>query len=365
MAKTKISPDSKSEKRIYVSDIHMGAGRSLNSENVYDWLGQKEAKAFADFLGYLISAGDVQEIILLGDTMDNWVCPINEVPPTFNEIIEAEHNKDIVENLRALALKEDKKVIYMPGNHDMHITGEIIRKYFPGIVFGGSAVNNSIYRTSRLLAEHGSAHAMFNAPDPVNNPGSRLPLGYFISRVVATKASKTGSADRHYWTYIDDFLEMLGPQKLPESVFEAILEEAHITENEEIKMNGSYTFKVKDIKDKYANLYEQWETYYGKGMAFKSVMAEIGYLGDLADTISKKGDTNIIIFGHSHDSEIDKDSWFVENRIYANCGSWCDKNKPYTFVETQKNNQNRIHYVRLMAWEDGAIKQLGEEHVDF
>jgi metallophosphoesterase superfamily enzyme len=79
-------------KRIYVSDIHMGAGRSLSSANVYDWLTEAEANNFAAFLSYLNNQGDVGEVILLGDTMDNGVCPVDEVPPTFEEILNAPHN---------------------------------------------------------------------------------------------------------------------------------------------------------------------------------------------------------------------------------------------------------------------------------
>jgi len=360
-------------KRIYVSDVHMGAGRSLNKKKgyVYDWLGEKEAKVFANFLDYLNKQADVGEVILLGDTMDNWVCPIDEVPPTFDEILNAKHNQTIVESLRKLT--ENKKVIYMPGNHDMQVTPDLLqqKKYYPKIVFGGSAMNKSRYRTSRLLAEHGSSYAMFNAPDPINNPGNRLPLGYFISRVAATKAARTGDARRHFWTFIDDLLELLGPQKLPQSIFEAILEEATLREDCEIVMGTKdgnpegerITIKASAVKEKYSDLYEQWQSHYGKGMAFKSVMAEIGYLGDLADHLSKKGDTNIIIFGHSHDSELDKDSWFVKDRIYANCGSWCDEDKPCSFVETQKDDEKRMHYVRLMEWKKGAVKKLGEERV--
>lgn len=358
------------KKRIYLSDIHIGAGRSFKSGytgKVYDWLGPKEAKAFAEFLTFLGNTTDVEEIILLGDTMDNWVCPVDEEPPTFDEIINAPHNSEIINNLRVLARATDKKLVYMPGNHDMAVKKEFIESTFPGIVFAGSAANKSVYRTSRLLAEHGSSYAMFNAPDPVNNPGNRLPLGYFISRIAATKAAKTGGADRHYWTYIDDILELLGPQKMPQSVFEAILEEADLPDDVEIKMypvaGKPYSVNAKDVKQKYANLYEQWEQHYGAGMAFKSVMAEIGYLGDLADNLCKKGDTNIVIFGHSHDSELDKDSWFVDDRIYANCGAWCDENKPCTFVETEKDEQENKYFVRLKSYKSGKTEQLGEEYV--
>ena len=370
MPKTKSSVNPNRTKRIYISDVHMGAGRSLkpNTTNVYDWLGPKEAENFAGFLKYLSTSEDVREIILLGDTMDNWVCPVDEVPPTFDEIIKASHNKNIVKYLGLLAAHKEVKLIYMPGNHDMSITKAFIEENFPEIVFGGTAANKSVYRTSRLLAEHGSAYAMFNAPDPINNPGSRLPLGYFITRVVTTKAAKTGSADRHYWKYIDDFLELLGPQKLPESVFEALLEEADLPEDVKIEMypvgGKSHRVCARDVKERYAKLYEQWQSHYGSGMAFKAVMAEIGYLGDLADTLSKKSDTNIIIFGHSHDSELDKDSWFVEDRIYANCGAWCDEKEPCTFVETERDDADRRHYVRLKSWDEGKISTLGEECVD-
>ncbi len=353
------------KKRIYVSDVHMGAGRKPVKKSFnYDWLGADEAKVFADFLKFLIDDAEIGEIILLGDTMDNWVCPIYDTPPAFDEIINTPVNKDVVKNLKALAAHKEKKLIYMPGNHDMLITKEILDNYFPGIIFGGSAAYKSVYRTSRLRAEHGSAYAMFNAPDPINNPGNRLPLGYFISRVAATKHARTGSADRHYWTYADDLLELLGPQKLPASVFEAILEEANIREDDDIKMYGSSCIKVKEVKSKYADLYEQWKVYYGKGVAFKAVMAEIGYLDDFADMLSKKGDTNIIIFGHSHKSDLDKDSWFVKDRVYANCGSWCDEEEPCTFVETQKDNEERVHHVRLNRWKNNAVENIGDKTVD-
>jgi len=359
------------KKRIYVSDVHMGAGRSLGKKNVYDWLGKSEADNFANFLAYVNGRTDVEELVLLGDTMDNWVCPVDEPPPTFDEILKADHNALIVKNLKELTENADKKVVFMPGNHDMQVTEIILKRYFPKIIFGGSAANKSRYRTSRLVAEHGSSYAMFNAPDPINNPRNRLPLGYFISRVAATKAARTGDAKRHYWTYFDDFLELLGPQKLPQAAFEAIMEEAGLSENTEIiigtqegKLDETkITVKASEVKQKYANLYEQWESTYGKGMAFKAVMAEIGYLGDLADYLSKKGDTNIIIFGHSHASELDKDSWFVDDRIYANCGAWCDEKEPCAYVETEKNDEKERYFVRLFEWKKGTPKKIKEEFV--
>ncbi len=376
------------KKRIYVSDVHMGPGRKVPDDRYdYDWLLKGEADDFANFLKHLNEDDEVEEIILLGDIFDDWVCPIYEVPPTYDEIIKAPKNKNIVDNLRTIAANNKKKLIFMAGNHDMSITREFLVNNFPGIIYGGNAKDGCAYRTSRLLAEHGSSHAMFCAPDPYNNPGIRLPLGYFISRVDATIMAITGKSKRHYFSYIDDLLESIGPQTLSQSVFEAILEEAGIPEDSDIKMflpknkpiynallkenklldgreNNPVSIKASEVKIKYANLYEQWQERYGKGVAFKSILAEINHLGPIADYLCKKSDTNIVIFGHSHSWKLDKDKWFVDDRIYANCGAWCDNTVGKTFVESQKNDKDRKHYIRVMSWENGKIKKLSENKVD-
>jgi hypothetical protein len=208
---------------------------------------------------------------------------------------------------------------------------------------------------------------MFNAPDAVNNPGSRLPLGYFISRVIATKARDTGDAKRHYWTYADDLLEILGPQKLGESVFEAVLEEAHLDNDTEIHMptrNGKAKIVTAgQVKEKYTSLYDQWIKTHGIGIALKAMLAEIGLLGRMADHLCKKSDTNIVVFGHSHDWKLDKDKWFVEDRIYANCGTWCDGEKPCTWVESQKDRRKNRHIIRVMDWNDGEPKPRKRDDV--
>jgi UDP-2,3-diacylglucosamine pyrophosphatase LpxH len=76
-------------------------------------------------------------------------------------------------------------------------------------------------------------------------------------------------------------------------------------------------------------------------------------------------DTNIVIFGHSHTSDLDKDSWFLkEKRIYANCGAWCDEGERCTFVETEKDEGIRKHYVRLKSWNGKNAGLMKEEYVE-
>ncbi|MFZ7110978.1 MAG: metallophosphoesterase [Desulfatiglandales bacterium] len=358
------------KRRIYISDIHMNAGKGFDAPKgryPYEWLGPEEAKRFAVFLEALGDPTTIQEIIIIGDLMDDWVYPVDVVPPSLQSIVNAPVNRDVVQALKKLSKNKEITVVYLPGNHDMGVTREFVEKNFPGMIFGGTALYNSVYRTSRLRAEHGSAHAMFNAPDAVNSPGTRLPLGYFISRVVATRSRDTGSTERHYWAYADDLIETLGPQRLAASIFEAVLEEACLKETTKIQMprrNGKAEFVTAgQVKEKYACLYDQWQELYGAGVAFKAMMAEIGFLGKLADGLCKKSGTNVVIFGHSHDWKLDKDAWFVADRIYANCGTWCDAEKPCTWVESQKDRETRRHMVRVMDWNDGRPKALGEECV--
>jgi UDP-2,3-diacylglucosamine pyrophosphatase LpxH len=362
------------KKRIYIGDIHMNAGwgfpaRKQKGRHSYEWLGHEEAERFAAFLKHLNKQDKVKELVIVGDLMDDWVYPVDVVPPSLQAIVNAPINDEIVSELRELAKNSKIKVVYLPGNHDMGVTQGFVAEEFPKMVFGGSAQNDSVYRTSRLRAEHGSAHAMFNAPDRINNPVGRLPLGYFISRVIATKARETGSAKRHYWTYADDVLEMFGPQRLASSVFEAVLEEAGLDEDTRIlmpKKNGKDQFvTAEQVKKRYAGLYDQWKETKGTGVAFKAMMAEIGFLGNLADRFCKPSDTNIVVFGHSHDWRLDKDEWFVSDRIYANCGTWCDEEKLCTWVESQKDRDARKprHVVRVMDWNNGQPKLLKKADV--
>lgn len=356
-------------RRIFISDMHISHIPKLEQGKYdYTWLQQKDAVALTNFLKHLNKRQDVEEVIFIGDLFDNWVIPVDIEPPTIDQIIASRKTKNdpVLQALVALCQNSNIRVVCLPGNHDMELTREVVEKHFgnhsdpqhPGMVFGGTGVWNSgssVYRSSRLRAEHGSAHAMFNAPDPINNPGSRLPLGYYISRVVATRNHNTGHTDRHWWTYVDDILEAVGPDKFAACVFEALLEEAHLPLNTEIimpKRNGQpVTVNAQQISETYENLYDQWKERVGAGIAFKSILAEIGYLDDAADRLCKKNDTNIVVFGHSHNWELDKDSWFVEDRIYANCGTWCDSpKKPWTYVEVETLRDQNTRWVRVHEW---------------
>lgn len=353
--------------RLFVSDAHLNAGWDAQKlyQYPFEWLNHKDLKNFVDFLGYIAkNAKDYSELVFLGDMADTWIYPIDKTPPTIQQVLTAEHNKPVISALNAIC-DAGIGLLVLLGNHDMEMTADDLRGVLPKARFGAGTGGISVFQSSRVHAEHGSAYALFNAPDPINNSRTRLPLGYFISRVIATRTARTGKSNREYARYADDLLECLGPQTLAQSVFEALLEEAKIADSEIIQLPGGSTTTAGEIKQRYANLYEQWSHSKGAGSAFKAVMAEISYLDDVADNLCKKGGTNVVVFGHSHEPKFDKDTWFVADRIYANSGAWCEGKGIGQFVKTAEitAGTKRRQQVSLCQWAGGEEKLLKQDSV--
>ena len=345
------------KKRLFISDVHLGAGRysdeSKNSkihQYEWDWLSEDETHNFESFIKYLRTdySENILEVIFLGDIFDNWVFPHDLVPPMIDELITAKKNKNVVAELNELSNKIP--VYYVPGNHDMHATRETMKKYFPKIIFCPEQ-----FTAERLIAEHGHRYAMFNAPPQFSNHLFGLPIGYFISRVEATKKAMTNREDRAYRTYVDDFIEMVGRPTLPQCVLEAVIEEAHLDEDIEYKVrkkNGDFQpISALTVKEQYKDIYDDWPTQ--NVSKHRAIFAELDMLGPIADKLCKNGSYKVCVFGHSHKSEIDKDTWFVNDRIYANTGYWCGSK--CTFVEIEKDTKG--YHVCLVKWVDNEIER--------
>jgi UDP-2,3-diacylglucosamine pyrophosphatase LpxH len=325
-------------KKIFISDVHLGAGRFGEEKKKdkrypydWDWLSNEETENFVNFIRYLHSGykEKIEEVVFLGDIFDNWVFPYDLVPPTMEELLTAKKNHKIVKELNKLSAKT--RVFYVPGNHDMHASAAVMKKFFPAFIYCPTR-----FLSDRLMAEHGHRYALFNAPPRYSNNILGLPLGYFISRIEATKKAMTNSERRSYQTYVDDILEMFGEQTLPQSVFEAVIEEAKLDEDIEFKMRREkgqvQSISADNVKEVYKNIYNDWPSSIVSKQ--RAVFAEIDMLGPIADKLCKDGYYQVCIFGHSHKSEIDMDTWFVHDRIYANTGYWCESE--CTFVEAER-----------------------------
>ena len=111
------------KKSLFISDIHIGALKKDKTNKGWDWYNPKtDGAQLSSFLKYLEQRqkknDDIKELVLLGDVFDLWVCPHDQKPHTFEEIIEAQ--RDIVKDIKALT--KTVPVIYVNGNHDFRVS---------------------------------------------------------------------------------------------------------------------------------------------------------------------------------------------------------------------------------------------------
>ncbi|MHC4694508.1 MAG: metallophosphoesterase [Planctomycetota bacterium] len=338
----------KKKKTLFISDVHMGAGKE------WDWFNIKEEGPYLiSFFEYVqnrqSTQNDIEEVTLLGDIFDLWVCPHDEDPHTFDDIVKAQ--KDVIAAIVKMA--ETVPTCYINGNHDYRVSSKHIENAFKRKIkhYG------NVYRRGNVWAEHGHKHALFNCPDFRNGGYLRLPLGYYITRL-HTSLGDTRKAKFNLITQmIDESFQALGPEKLPESVLDALKDAIEKTDSNrkviDFNMKGICSNQeFTDVRARYQNLFDDWRKAEGYWKSFQMIMCELNCLGTVADQLCRDG-VDIVIFGHSHDTKMDKDSLFVKDRIYANCGYWCglgekDKIQDHAhFVETDGET------VSLCSFKDG------------
>lgn len=172
-------------KRIFISDIHMGDAMSLQGPHPYGWFNEN-IPVLAQFLNDQLNSPAVKEVTILGDLFDAWVIPVGNAPlASFEAICANPANTPVIDQLKALAASPDIKLSYVPGNHDMSMdaagitaTRQFLESQFPGIRFiCNSTTPVGCFRVGPLAAEHGDRYCLFNAPDSWTAAGTFLPLG--------------------------------------------------------------------------------------------------------------------------------------------------------------------------------------------
>ncbi len=177
-----------------ISDIHLGDSRAESGN--YCWFG-KNANALESFLDDIQNSDQVRVLVILGDLFDEWLVPysvspidpqagINNTKEYFLAIAGSPTNSQIFDKLRTIALNEEIELVYVPGNHDMLMTQEILEEIIPGVTWKGDGAGLGIYSpVNDIIMEHGHRYDFFNCPQSLVDPGHILPPGYFISRLYA------------------------------------------------------------------------------------------------------------------------------------------------------------------------------------
>lgn len=72
-----------------------------------------------------------------------------------------------------------------------------------------------------------------------------------------------------------------------------------------------------------------------------------GELENVGDRLCHKKGYKIVIFGHTHKAKIDKDSYLVADRIYANAGCWSQKKAHCIMVDLNKKEDTVVQLCRV------------------
>jgi UDP-2,3-diacylglucosamine pyrophosphatase LpxH len=378
-------------KLVFISDLHM------NVVGPYSWL-DKHAIDLAQFLNTVNARNDVAELIILGDLLDDWVSPVTYTPQTFADILAANYNNGVVPALQEVCHNKDIAVTYVVGNHDMlsfeSKNKAVIATTFPEMtIISDSPGLGAYYNTEDkvIWAEHGHRYTLFNAPDIWSRSDGHLPMGYFISRLAASKSLSEGQV---YTTpeVLDLFVK--SPAKVNEylqqggykgeigniiddffikAVFYAIALWSGNGPLDEFIMDNLDNFtsdpSVEDIASTYDTIFSGWPSRQDIVDHYEAVFNDLGHLSSAANLLFEMPERikdlypftpRIVLFGHTHQAAFQYHSGDVET-IYVNTGTWIDS-KPMTWVEIEINDGNsgqRDYTVSLWFHGDSSPKQSG------
>lgn len=376
-------------KLVFISDVHM------NVDGAYSWF-VKHAPDLAEFLNRINSRDDVSELIILGDLLDDWVSPVAYTPQTFADILGAYNNVAVVAALRAVCDNPDIAVTYVAGNHDMlsfeSQNKEFIAGAFPGMTILSDSPGLGAYTKDNVIwAEHGHRYCLFNAPDTWSRSNGHLPMGYFISRLAASKSISSGQLvttpellDRFVKSpaAVNEYLRQGGYGDVGDviddafiiAVFNAIALWSGTWPWDRFTMDNldNYTGdpSVEDIAFTYDTLFSGWPSRQDIVSHYEAIWNDLGHLSSAANLLFEMPDRikglypftpRIVLFGHTHQAAFQYHSGDVET-IYANTGTWIDK-KPMTWVEIEINNGSsglRDYTVYLWFYGDSSPKQSGK-----
>jgi len=382
-------------KRIFISDIHIGDGRSVSpgrNFHPYCWFYDDRPDMLVEFLKqYCIDDESVAEVVIVGDLFDEWVCP-TQVDPTepnhqeeqFQNIANASQNGPVIKWLRELASQQ--RLVYLRGNHDMLANKVIMANIFPGIRHLGQDDGHDVYHTTDgIWAEHGHWYDLFNAPHvPRSGDGfnaSVLPLGFFISRIDAQHVLRTGKKVTEsdvFRDWIDHVHNNVPDSKDPtmdKSTHDAIdrtlmdlfntLVHDSASDQPGALLNGLDNIPGlvtwQEVTNHYGGIFGQWRANHPNNVSpYDAMWSDIAGLDQTANSIFfYKENTKIIICGHTHKYDLSSTLGPPEStalmplgakHIYANAGAWTNDMSRCTFVETELYSDTGNHIVRLREW---------------
>lgn len=322
---------------VAVSDIHLG------TDHPCAWYQRSLHEPYlAHLLQWVIDRADqVRELVLLGDIVDTWTYPADEAPPTFAEIAACQPAILGPAGLLAQALDAlNGAVTYVPGNHDMDVTQadlDLVRSpqgRSPRLVEAVPYV-----AAPGVALAHGHHFTLFNTPT-TDLPWSPLPLGYFVSRTVATRWKRDLAAG----TTVAELPDQGAPNGVDlgslgrvvsgaragsaaATVVDFVSGATGIELDLAITMPDGSTVTLAEARDAHASCWTDWSDSHGGGIvgqasAARAALADLdgSYLGWFAQQLGLAHGCELVVMGHTHVPIDGLDDGMLE---YVNTGFDC------------------------------------------
>ncbi|HEY5557014.1 metallophosphoesterase [Acetobacterium sp.] len=387
-------PDLNNERSqiVIISDLHLGIDDAF-AETVAN------KQALASLLTQVNTSPHISELVITGDLFDGWFLPMEYVLPDsqadfFDGV--AANNQTIVDAFNNIIQAGDIKVTYVPGNHDILLTEADVARILPGINQArddnqglGTYVTG---KNSEIAIEHGHRWNIFCTPDPISNREitknntSILPPGYFFTRIAAnslregqpqnttntfpvvTAPDKNDVSQFGYYVLSRMWQGVMELLPVHESSADKLIKTNIDGFTEAYAINDLFPYEnregVIDVK-LYKNMQDTWD----ERQDINSIKVKIPYIDALvrAATFDFTDDQaqnqffdldaskRIVVFGHTHVGRVlPRTNPAGEKTIYANSGTWIDRNPGYptmTFVViTQAKTDSAIDTVNLYQY---------------
>ncbi|MEZ5139832.1 MAG: hypothetical protein R2711_14030 [Acidimicrobiales bacterium] len=173
----------------------------------------------------------------------------------------------------------DGAVTYVPGNHDLGVTAEEVAMVRSRDGHRLRHVADVPYRPAPgLLVEHGHHHTMFNAPVD-HGPWAPLPLGYFVTRAVATMWDRRLAEDQTVADLPDqgapNGLDLgalgavasgIGSVSIAAALVDIVSGSTKVGLDEPIRMPDGSTATLRQAREVYADAWTRWSDANGGGL---------------------------------------------------------------------------------------------------
>ncbi|MHC5596895.1 MAG: metallophosphoesterase [Nostoc sp.] len=361
-------------KIVFLSDVHIGT----NSPTVWYQKRYHEPYLLAMLDWVIENANSISELVILGDFIDFWTYPCDQVPPTFLQII-ADNPKLFEQDgkLNQVLTALNGNISYVRGNHDMTITQDDLNHIPHPNGFKIKLVEDNIYfplgkNDRKLVCTHGHHYTMFNREyNSPQNSIAPLPLGFYITRSVATmryneyqvgkfnnvaqlpdSGDPNGMVESLSRSVLSEVISKGFDFSLARTLLNAIASKTGVGLNQPIKIADGKVTDIQKAIQTYENLWTEWEeegkNYEQPKYAYKSALADLNgsYMGWFAQLLAFTEQSSLVVMGHTH-----KPIFGLKNAQigYVNTGFSCpsipDIGKKFpTFIVVDYQNIDRERF---------------------